>query len=347
MKYKLLLILGAWLLATIATAQTGKGMAELSSYSGADRERLLIEGAKKEGTLTLYTSITQKDIAPLASGFEKKYGIKMQVWRAGSDKVLQRTVTETAGKHYEADVVHIGAPELEALHLEKVLQPVSSPAFATLLPGAVPVHREWVATRLTVFVQAYNTGLIKKADLPKTWQDLLDPKWKGKLGIELTDDEWFYSLMQQMGEEKGLRLFRQIVATNGLSVRKGHSLLANLVVSGEVPLGLTVYSYMAETLKKQGAPIDWFALDPIITRANGAGILRKAPHPYAALLFYDYMLSNEAQKVLTSLDYIPTNMLVDSPMKNMKLKVSDSTTSEAQMEKWTQIYRDIISAAPH
>ena len=346
MRRKIALLLVAWLVAGTTMAQTAKGIAELSSHSGADREQILIEGAKKEGALTLYTSIAQKDLPPLITAFEKKYGIKVQVWRAGSDKVLQRTLTETAGKRFEVDAVHIGAPELHALHLENVLQPVSSPAFSALLAGAVPVHREWVASRLTVFVQAYNTNLVKKEGLPKSWQDLADPKWKGKLGVEFTDDEWFYSLMQQLGEERGLKLFRDIVAANGLSVRKGHSLLTNLVVSGEVPMALTVYSYMAEALKKRGAPIDWFVLEPAITRANGVAIVRQAPHPHAALLFYDYVLSEEAQKILLSMDYIPTNATVESPLKQMQLKVNNVDIAPAEAEKWTRLYQDIISAGP-
>ena len=346
MRRKIALLLAMWLVAGTTMAQTAKGIAELSSHSGADREQILIEGAKKEGALTLYTSIAQKDLPPLITAFEKKYGIKVQVWRAGSDKVLQRTLTETAGKRFEVDAVHIGAPELHALHLEKVLQPVSSPAFKALLAGAVPAHREWVATRLTVFVQAYNTNLVKKDELPKTWQDLADPKWKGKLGIEFTDDDWFYILVQQLGEARGLKLFRDIVAANGLSVRKGHSLLTNLVVSGEVPMALTVYSYMAEALKKRGAPIDWFVLEPAITRANGVAIARQAPHPHAALLFYDYVLSEEAQKILLSMDYIPTNATVESPLKHMQLKVNNADLAPTEAEKWTRLYQEIISAGP-
>ena len=345
MKGKIALLLAVWLATGVTIAQTTKGIADLSSYGGPDRERILIDGAKKEASLTLYTSIAQKDLPPLINAFEKKYGIKVQLWRAGSDKVLQRALTETSGKRFEVDAVHIGAPELEALHLEKVLQPIISPAFKELLPGAVPAHREWVATRLTVFVQAYNTNLIRKEDLPKTWQDLTDPKWKGKLGVEFTDDEWFYSLVQQLGEERGLKLFRDIVANNGVSVRKGHTLLTNLVASGEVPLALTVYSYMAEALKKRSAPIDWFVLQPAITRANGVGIARQAPHPHAALLFYDYVLSVDAQKILVSMDYIPTNATVESPMKNMNLKVTIPAITPSEAEKWARLYQGIISAS--
>ena len=333
-----------WLpLAVLAASLTvGAQDASLLLYDKPDRAEKVLAAAKKEGTLTLYTSIAEKDIAPLTTPFEQKYGIKIRVWRAGSDKVLQRTLTETAAKRYEVDAIHISAPELEALHLEKVLQPVKSPAFKDLLPGTVPDHREWAATLLTVFVQAYNTNQVKKEDLPKTYQGLLNPKWKGKLGIETEDFDWFAAVVTGMGEENGLKLFRDIVATNGISVRKGHSLLNNMVVAGEVPLALTVYNYMPEAAKKKGAPIDWFALEPAIARANGIGIARRAPHANAALLFYDYILSVEAQKILTSMNYVPTNAAVESPLKFMKVKMIDPAVTLSQMERWTKAYDEVV-----
>lgn len=334
--------LGAALLAGALAAPAFAQDPALLNYSGADRDQKVLAAAKKEGGFTLYTSIAEKDIAPLVAPFEKKYGIKVKVWRAGSDKVLQRTVTETNGKRFEVDAIHISAPEMEALHREKVLQPVASPAFASLLPGMVPAHREWASTLLTVFVQAYNTGVIKKEDLPKKFDDLLQPKWKGKLGIEMEDFDWFAATITSMGEAKGVKLFSDIVAANGISVRKGHSLLTNLVGSGEVPLALTVYNYMPEAARKKGVPIGWFALEPVVARANGIGIARHSPHPNAALLFYDYMLSAEAQKILVSLDYVPTNASVDSPLKGMKLTVIDPAVTLTQMDKWNKLYDDVV-----
>jgi iron(III) transport system substrate-binding protein len=332
------LVLLAWALGGAAQAQDYS----LLNYSGADRAQKLVAAAQKEGTFTLYTSIAEKDIAPLVGPFEKKYGIKVRVWRAGSDKVLQRTVTETNGKRYEVDAIHISAPEMEALHLEKVLQPVAAPAFADLLPGTVPAHREWAGTLLTVFVQAYNTNLVKKEDLPQRFEDLLNPKWKGKLGIEMEDFDWFAATVTDMGEAKGIKLFRDVVAANGISVRKGHSLLTNMVGSGEVPLALTVYNYMPEAARKKGVPIGWFVLQPAVARANGIGIARRAPHPNAALLFYDYMLSPEAQKILVALDYVPANATVESPLKGIKVKVIDPAVTISQMDKWNRVYDEVV-----
>jgi iron(III) transport system substrate-binding protein len=317
--------------------------ASLLMYTGSDRNQKLMAAAKKEGTFTLYTTIAEKDLPTLIDPFEKKYGIKVKIWRAGTDKVLQRTLAEASAKRYEVDAIHFGSPEMEALHREKILQPVNSPYYKELIAGAVPAHREWAATLLSVWVQAYNTNLIKKEDLPKTYADLLDPKWKGKLGIEGKNQEWYSTVVTSMGEEKGINLFRAIVARNGMSVRQGHSLLNNLVVAGEVPLALTLYNYMPESSKRKGAPIDWFALEPAVARANGIGIARRAPHPNAALLFHDYMLSTEAQQLLVGMDYVPANAKVPSPLAKLRIKLVDPAVTLDQMDKWTKSYEEVVT----
>ncbi len=209
-------------------------------------ERRLIEGARREGEINLYSSLVVEDLTAIAAAFDKKYGIKVKFWRAGSEKVVQRIVTEARAGRFDFDVVETNGPELESLHRELLLQKATSRHFADILPQALMAHREWVGTRLNMFVHAYNTNLVKKKDLPKSYRDLLDPKWKGKLAIEAEDMDWFATLVKEMGEEKGLKLFRDIVRTNGISVRKGHTLLAGLVASGEVPFALTVYKHNAE-----------------------------------------------------------------------------------------------------
>ena len=313
----------------------------LLTAEAPDRGERILAGAKKEGTFTWYTSFAEKDIPPVVDPFEKKYGVKVRVWRASTAKVLQRTLTEAAARRYDVDLIHMSAPEMEALHREKVLQPVNSPHFKELLQGAVPAHHEWVTTLLTVWVQAYNTNEMKKADVPKSYRDLLDPKYKGKLGIEVEDQEWFSTVAKSMGEQQGLQFFRELVAKNGISVRKGHTLLTNLVVSGEVPLALTVYNYMAEGAKRKGAPVDWVALDPAVARGNGQGIALHAPHPNAAALFYDYFIT-EAQPYMLGMGYVPINASVPSPLKGMPYKIVDATKTLDEMDKWEKLYEEII-----
>ncbi|MGH7342932.1 MAG: ABC transporter substrate-binding protein, partial [Candidatus Rokuibacteriota bacterium] len=150
-------------------ADTAGGvMADVALYEGPDRLERLIEGAKREGELTLYTSAQTTDLGPVVEAYEKKYGIRATIWRAGSEAVLNRAVAEARAGRHTVDVIETNGPELESLHREQILQLVKSPQHADLIEPAIRPHGEWVGTRLNVFVQAYNTKLVRKEDLPKT-----------------------------------------------------------------------------------------------------------------------------------------------------------------------------------
>jgi iron(III) transport system substrate-binding protein len=341
------ILVASALLATAAGALAQPaGSQQAATYNGPDRQQRLVDGARKEGELMVYTSAPVDDMAVLTAAFEKKYGIKVKVWRAGSEKVLQRGVTEARANRFDVDVFETNGPEMESLHREKILQEVKSPYLADLIPAAIQPHHEWVGTRLNIFALAYNTGRVKKADLPRTYHDLLDPKWKGKLGVEAEDLDWFAGVVTDMGEAKGTKLFRDLAATNGLSVRKGHTLLTNLVASGEVPLALTVYNYKAEQMKNKGAPIDWFTIAPAIARPNGVGVAKRAPHPNAAVLFYDFMIS-DAQPLLLARDYVPTSKKVDTKLNKMPIKFIDPKVVLDENDKWSKLYEDIITRQSH
>ncbi len=300
-----------------------------------------MEGAKKEGELTIYGSMTADDMLPVIDAFTKKYGIKVKSWRSGSENILQRVVSEERAGRFEVDIVENNAPEMEALHREKLLQQVKSPYLADLMPQAIPAHKEWVGTTIDIFVQAYNTEKVKKEELPKTYQDLLDPKWKGRLGIEAEDQHWLATVIQELGQEKGTKLFKTIVETNGMSVRKGHTLLAQLVASGEVPLALTTYSNKPVQFKQKGEPIDWFLIPPTVAQFRTIGLLKNALHPYAAMLFYDFMLS-DAQQILANRYYVPTSVKIASPLKKLTLKFIDPGFFLDNNEKWTQTFNEIF-----
>src|SRR6266851_5375030 len=334
-----------WVLSLAALATALPVFAQDTSllrHDGPDRARRLIAAAQKEGSFVLYTSFAEKDLPTLTVAFEKKYGVKVRIWRAGSENVLQRTLTEAAARRYEVDAIHSSALEMETLYREKILQAVASPHSTELIAGALRPHGEWVATYLSVWVQAYNTHLVKKEDLPGTFQDLLDPKWQGKLGIEANVPEWYSTVVLHMGEEKGIRFFRDLVGGNGISVRTGHSLLNNMVVAGEVPLALTVYNFMAEAARRKGAAIDWFVLEPAVARMSGIGIARRAPHPNAALLFHDFMLSTEAQELLVSMEYAPTRAKVRSPLAVRRFTLVDPALALDQSDKWAKSFEEVI-----
>ena len=333
---------GAASLGSVMAQAPANNIAALAALTGAERQKRLAEGAKKEGVVSIYTSMPLDDMAALTSAFEAKYGVKAKVWRSGSEKILQRGLLEAKANRFEVDVFETNSPETEVLSREKVLIAGNSPYLNELIPQAIPSHKEWIATRLNIFTCAYNTKLIKKEELPKTYQDLLDPKWKGKLSVEADDSDWLAETVMKMGEEKGLALFREIARKNAVSVRKGHTLLSNLVASGEVPLALTVYNYKIEQMKNSGAPVDWFALDPTIARPNANGVARNAPHPHAALLFQDFELT-EGQVILGKRDFIPTSTKVPSTLNKMPLTFANPKTTLDDGQKWNKIYDDIFN----
>src|SRR4051794_31528543 len=170
-------LLPSWSVYAQGAAPTGMGLA---TYQGADRMQRLMDGARKEGEVSIYTSAPVDDVKVLTDAFEKKYGVKAKVWRASSEKVLQRGVTEARANRFDADIFETNGPEMEALVREKVLTPVNSPVLNDLIPEAKFKHGGWVGSRLNIFSFAYNTNAVKKDELPKKYEDLLDPRWKGR-----------------------------------------------------------------------------------------------------------------------------------------------------------------------
>ena len=150
------------------------------------------------------------------------------------------------------------------------------------------------------------------------------------------------SVIADMGGAEGVKFFRDLVAGNGLSVRSGHPLLTNLVASGEVPLALTVYQYSVEQAKKKGSPIDWFVIEPAMSITNAIGVARRAPHPHAALLFYDYIIGPEGQRMLAKIGYVPTHVRIEWPVKGVKLKFLDAATLLDEQEKSFGLFEQII-----
>ena len=333
-------LLSACLLAVAAPA-AAQSFADLASDGGPSRHERLVKAAQKEGSVTLYTSNAADTLKVLIADFEKRYGVRVNAWRASSVKVLQRMVAEKTANRWDFDAVSVSSPELEALYRERLLQEVNSSWHKEMLEGTLPAHRRWAPQFINVFVQAYNTNAVKKQDLPKRWADLLDPRWKGRLGVEAKAGEWYCSLLKNLGEEKGAELFRQIAARNGWSVRSGNSVLANMVVSGEVPLALAVYSHMIDEARQRGAPVDWFAIDPMIARSNGIGVSRKPPHPNAALLFYEYAIG-DAQPLMLKMNYLSPVKKLASSLRGAKIVFVDPAADSAEVERCDNAYDALI-----
>src|SRR5258708_13658396 len=267
--------------------------------------------------VNVYSSMAEKDLRRLVAEFERRHGVKVNRWRSGKNRILQRVISEARAGRHEVDVIHNPSPEMEALPREKPLKVIDSPLHANLIPQAVAPHREWAGPRVYIFVQAYNTRVVPKAELPKTYDDLLQPRWKGRIAVEGKEQEWFFTLVQAMGEAQGLKYFRALAA-NGLQVRMGNALLTNLVVAGDVPFALTLYSYLPEQAKRAGAPVDWIALTPTIAATDAVGIAAHAPHPKLARELYDFMLG-DGQALMAEMGHVVSHPPISAELERFKL----------------------------
>jgi len=315
--------------------------AAVARLEGDARAKALVEGAKREGEVMVYHSTQTEDLKPVFDAFTKKYGVKVRDWRSSSENVVSRVINETrAGKH-EVDFIENNAPEIEALRREKMLLRMESPHFADMREGTLPAHHEYATSTIDVFVAAYNTKKVRREELPKTYDDLADPRWKGRLGIEAEDQAWFGTLLHGLGEAKGVKLFGDIVAKNGISVRKGHTLLAQLVATGEIPLALTVYGYKPQQMKAKGADIDWVALPPTVAQLHSVAVHGKAAHPFAAMLLFDFFLG-EGQAILAERSFMAANRNVPSAFADIRLRFIDGPEALDRQVQWTKLYEDTI-----
>jgi iron(III) transport system substrate-binding protein len=329
------------LLALAATAHAQPANEAQYLYRGADRESRILEGARREGTLVLYTSLAPSESGPLAQAFEKKYGIRVELWRSNSEKVSQRTITEARGGRHEVDAVETIGTDLEKIVREKIFAEFWSPHLADLIPTAIPVHRAWMPDRLLYLGVGYNTRLVRREDLPATYEGFLDSKWKGQLALEAGDAVWLAGIVKAWGEARAMRFINRL-ARQRPGVRNGHTLLTQLIISGEVPVGLTVYSSGVEPGKRAGAPIDWAPVQPVIAYPIGIGLARRGPHPHAALLFADFVLSPEGQALFTSLGRPPASRKVQTTLGQFESVMMDPAAELDENEKWERIWKALF-----
>ena len=329
------------LLASSVLAQSPAQNTVVFMYRGADRDARLVERATREGRLVLYTSLAPTESRPLAAAFEKQYGIRVELWRALSDQVVRRTVTEAQARRHSVDVVETNGPEMEMLARERLLAEFHSPHLVDLPAEAIPAHRTWFPDRLNFYVVAYNTTRVQRSEIPAGYEDFADPRWKGRIAVEATDAEWMATLIKTGRAGTDMDFFNRLSAL-GPDVRQGHILLANLVAAGEVPVALTAYNSNVVALKRKGAPIDFVPVQPVVARPQGIGVAANAPHPHAALLFADYVLSPEGQGLFESLGRVPASTRVESELNDFPFTTIDPATVLDEKDKWDRVWADLF-----
>ena len=294
----------------------------LSVWGQTDDRAKLVEGAKKEGKLIWYTSTNVTESKPLLDDFEKQYPfIKGEIFRASGEKTLNRIITEARAGRSEFDIVTIS--EVDALIEAKLLAPYRSPEAKSFIPEFKDPNGYWTAIYLHYASIGYNSKILSEKEAPKQWEDLLEPKWKGKFAIDQEQYPWFGTLHKAWGRERAQKYMRAL-AKQEIQWRKGHTLIAQLMAAGEFPLGV-IYAHRVEEMKQRGAPVEWVnTVNPIVVTVNAAGLSAKPQHPNGAKLFYDFVLSKPAQQRLRTLRRIPARPDIEpfSPrMEQSKLKL--------------------------
>jgi len=337
----LLLIAG---LPAIIFAQGKKpsALSELVAYTGADREKILIAGAKAEGKATWYTSLAGSSYKELAQGFEKKYGVKVDVYRAASNDLMARISSEAKARQYLVDTIETTLPLLKSLREDGLLAVYTSPHLQKY-----PAHAKesagnglyyWGVNRESFIGVGYNPNLIPASAAPKNFDGLLNPQLKGKMGMTTSETgvRMMGAILKFKGEAFANKLKTQDISLHSVSGRA----IADMAISGEVPLSPSIFRDHAMESKLKGAPINWVAMEGVPTNAGATSIIYQAPHPHAAVLLADFILSPEGQKILEDLQF-------GSPSKDFGFKrwypEAGLNTDQYDREatKWQKALREI------
>ena len=298
----------------------------------------LIAAAKAEGELIVYGSMNEEEALPYWQIFQDATGIKVNYVRASDANILARIAIEYRARQRSWDLV--ATTPVYRLPDEVLLQFEPTEA-KNLIPQARAPNRRWYGVYGNYNAPAYNTNLVKKAELPKSYEEFLDHKeWAGKVAIDSTDSEWLSGIFAHYGEERGRKLVQDIVATLKPVVVDGHLVVARSVGAGEYRVALNNYVGLTTNVLLSGAPTDFWALDPVGLAFGSIGVASQAPHPKAAQLAANFMLSREAEQFLTKRGRLPTRTDVETNppglIDRLQQKKVIVTISSAEQQKKMQ-----------
>jgi iron(III) transport system substrate-binding protein len=308
----------------------------------------LIDAAKAEGQVTWYSSnIIDQFVRPAAEAFEKKYGIKVNYVRSDSNEVVRRVIDELKAGRVSADVVD--GSTIAQLKTEKALQKYTPESAAAMPENFHDSDGFWTAANLYVLSPGFNTNLVPKGTEPKTWEDLLDPKWKGKMAWNTSpatsaSPGFVGVVLSELGEEKGMDYLRKLAKQDITPLKVAARVVLDQVIAGEYAIALQIYNNHPLISAKLGAPVDWIPMQPAMAFFGVLCMPKDAPHPNAGKLLIDFLVSEEGQKIFRNADYIPVNPNV-SPQdpalrpdgKNYRAIYFTPEAISEGLAKWTDI----------
>jgi iron(III) transport system substrate-binding protein len=319
--------------------------AQINGLSGEERTNTLTDLAKKENALSLYTSNTDMD--GIVKAFEDKYGIQVESYRANSETILQRVLQESSANYQGADIIETNAGELNALDQQKLLAPYEGELRSKVRPEGRKDN--WTADRFNAFVIGWNTQKVAPADAPKTLADLADPKWKGRISLEIGDVDWFAAMYQYyqgqgMTDDAVMDLFKRIAAN--AKIAKGHTVMGELLSAGQFDVAASIYSHTVENAAADGAPVAWIRPDgkpaqPVVLRPNGAGLLKTAKNPAVAMLFMDFLLT-DGQKQIEDANRMGSVPTANDPLAGVAVVSPPEEELLNNSHKWNDLYAQIV-----
>ncbi len=337
---------------TMPTATAAATVEQIALLKGQDRQKVLVEGAKKEGKVVWYsTLIVDQLVRPVKAAFEKEYPfLQVEYFRGNTERVVQKAVSEYQAKHYDVDIID-GTTSPTLANKAGIMQRFYSPSLADYPAELKDAQGIWGATNLYFLTLGYNTRMVKPNELPKTMEDLLNPRWKGNMiwstsrgsGAPMMIGNILLSMGPEAGKAYLLKLAKQGIAKSTASNRQ----ILDLVIAGEQPIALHIFNHHAYISRKAGAPVDWQPIEPVTATFNGSGLTKNAPHPHAAMLLLDFLFSTKGQKVFQDVDYLPAHPKLPAKQADLKpgggrFKRAIYVSPDVQYEKgneWIDIFQ--------
>ena len=286
--------------ANAATETAGSVLAKVNKLPADQRQKILVEKARAEGEVSFYSSLQAQQIDPFIQVFRKRYPfIKVNPYRVSGNRQVIKIQTEMNAGNHLFDVTNGSAEQSAAIKKIGAIDPYHSPQRDFFNAPHKDKDGYFTSLYTIPIVLGYNTNLVKRAEAPRTYEDLLQPKWKGNMFLDDEAYEWLAILLKHMGREKGLQYMRGLTKQD-LRMVRGRTAQSQLLSAGERPLAIVLSGHTVLDLKARGAPIDHTILDPYFAQSNELMLARHAPHPHAAALFIDWALSEEGQSMITT-----------------------------------------------
>ena len=321
----------------------------------AEPDPALVVAAVKEGSVVWYsTLIVNQIVRPMSKAFEKKYpGIKVQYSRATSSDVALKIRNEARAHRTQADLFD-GNNTVFLLEDAGLVAEYRPQAAADWPQALRDTKGHWTALNVFYWTAAVNTNTVKPEDVPRTYQDLLNPRWKGQIAwtYDLTPGGppgFIYNILTTMGQDKGMDYLRAFAKQEPVTIPAAQRVVLDKVISGEYPLAVMILNYHATISIAQGAPVKWLRLEPLLQSLSMISVVKDSPHPNAARLFAEFVLSDEGQKVLADNDYIPASPHIPAKVPEnkpdaggFKINVVSPDQARDELPKWVAIYHELF-----